>query len=80
MDTPKKPHGLIGTTKSEETRKRIGDAKRGVPRTEEAKAAISAGKRGKPRNPEDCKKIANGLRRYHANKSHLIASDTKLDK
>lgn len=68
MDKPKKPHGLIGTTKSQETRKRIGDAKRGVPRTEEAKAAISAGKKGKKRNPEDGKKISEGLRRYFANR------------
>ena len=68
MDKPKKPHGLIGTKKSAETRKRIGDAKRGVPRTEEAKAAISRGKTGKKRNPEDGKKISAGLRRFHENR------------
>lgn len=60
----KKPHGLIGTTKSEETRKKIADAKRGVPRTEAAKAAISKGKTGKKRNPEDGKKISESLKKY----------------
>ncbi|MCY1741459.1 hypothetical protein [Ensifer sp. SL37] len=68
MDKPKKPHGLIGTTKPQEVREKIAAAKRGVPRTEEAKAAISAGKAGKKRNPEDGKKISEGLRRYFTNK------------
>ncbi|WVT73987.1 hypothetical protein QM996_02415 [Sinorhizobium chiapasense] len=68
MEKPKKPHGLIGTTKPPEVREKIAAAKRGVPRTEEAKAAISAGKMGKKRNPEDGKKISAGLRRYHENR------------
>lgn len=68
MDKPKKPHGLIGATKTPEVREKIAAAKRGVPRTEEAKAAISAGKKGKKRNPEDGKKISEGLRRYFANR------------
>ncbi|QRM54717.1 hypothetical protein F3Y30_09315 [Sinorhizobium sp. BG8] len=68
MDKPKKPHGLLGTTKPPEVREKIAASKRGVPRTEEAKAAISAGKTGKRRNPEDGKKISAGLRRYFANR------------
>ena len=67
--TDKKPHGLIGTKRPQETRDKIAASKRGVPRTEKAKASISAGKMGKKRNPEDGKKISEGLKRYWVAKS-----------
>jgi hypothetical protein len=43
-------HGLVGTTKSEETRKAMSLAKLGVPKTEEHKEAIRAAKTGKTKS------------------------------
>lgn len=50
--------GAAGIVRSEETRRRIGDARRGKPMSEAARRAISAGMMGRVVTPETRAKLA----------------------
>lgn len=50
--------GAAGIVRSEETRRRIGDARRGKPMSESARRAISVGLTGRPVSPETRAKLA----------------------